>query len=137
MLQRQTLNDPLEPIQALLEKDSWVLLMGVDHTTNTSIHLAERLVKRKQFNRWALTPYGVQACPDFPGCSDGFQTIEEKVVSITRGVQIGDAMVLAFPLAEMLDVVMGLIVADHLALLCSRLECERCNAVRKQAISKD
>lgn len=39
----QTIYEPLAPIAALAERDGWVLLLGVDHRVNTSIHYAEKL----------------------------------------------------------------------------------------------
>jgi aminoglycoside 3-N-acetyltransferase len=62
------LDDPLAPVGALAEENGTVLLIGVNHTVNTSIHYAEKIAGRKQFIRWALTPQGVRECPGFPGC---------------------------------------------------------------------
>ena len=76
ILKTQTIEEPLAPVRALVEQDGWVMLLGVDHTTNTSIHFAEKLAGRKQFVRWALTQSGVVTCPGFPGCSAGFEAIQ-------------------------------------------------------------
>src|SRR5687767_1896213 len=65
----QTLYDPLAPIGALAEEDGWVVLIGVDHTVNTSIHFAEKLAGRKQFIRWALIGDRIVECSNFPGDS--------------------------------------------------------------------
>lgn len=129
-LQAQTMLDPLAPVGVLANQGGWVLLLGVDHTVNTSLHYAEKLAGRKQYLRWALTPNGVVECPDFPGCSDGFNTAATWFEGITRRVQIGAAPVLALPLKEMIAIVQDKLAADPLALLCSRPDCERCNAVR-------
>ena len=67
LLQAQTMADPLGPLAALEKDGGWALLMGVNHTVNTSIHYAEKLAGRRQFLRWALTPKGVVECPGFPG----------------------------------------------------------------------
>src|SRR5512143_249172 len=48
-LAAQKLRDPLGPIAALAEADGWVLLLGVDHTVNTSIHYADKLAGRRTF----------------------------------------------------------------------------------------
>ena len=56
LLARQTLDEPLGSIAALQEREGWVLLLGTDHTCDTSLHYAEKLAGRKQFIRWALTP---------------------------------------------------------------------------------
>ncbi len=129
-LKAQTYADPLAPIRVLARQGASVILMGVDHTVNTSIHYAERLSGRRQFIRWALTPDGVRECPGFPGCSDGFQAVESLLAGLTRTVSIGGAQVSAFALVDLIDEVQQLLKRDPLALLCDRLECPRCDAVR-------
>ncbi len=134
-LQRQTMEDPLAPIEVLAHENAWVLLVGVDHTTNTSIHYAEKLAGRKQFMRWALTPQGVRECPGWPGCSDGFQASAPALEDITRKVKVGEALIQALPLNPMVETISELIHADPLALLCSRPDCGRCNAVRAAVVA--
>ena len=129
-LDRQTIYDPLAPIGALAEKNGWVLLIGVNHTVNTSIHYAEKLAGRKQFVRWALTAKRIVECPGFPGDSSGFQAIAEYLENDTDVVTVGEARVEAIPLNRLIDKVKLLIKQDPLALLCQRRDCERCNAVR-------
>jgi aminoglycoside 3-N-acetyltransferase len=129
-LESQTVDDPLAPVAWLAENGGWVLLLGVDHTSNTSIHYAEKKAGRRQFVRWALTPQGVRECPGFPGCSDGFEAVAPLVEPVTRRVQVGDATLQAMPLAALVTAVTRAIAADPQALLCSRPDCERCNAVR-------
>ena len=120
VLQAQTLAEPLAPVRILLEQDGLVLLLGVDHTTNTSIHFAERLAGRRQFTRWALTPAGVRACPGFPGCSDGFEALAPHLEGLTRRVQIGGAQVQAVPLSGLVETIRARLAEDPGALLCSR-----------------
>jgi aminoglycoside 3-N-acetyltransferase len=126
----QTLYEPLAPIGALAELGGWVVLINVDHTVNTSIHYAEKLAGRKQFIRWALAEDRVVECPNYPGDSMGFQAIEEYIRSDTRRVEIGEAFLDALPLKRLFDVVLALIRKDPFALLCERIDCERCTAVR-------
>jgi aminoglycoside 3-N-acetyltransferase len=130
-LRAQTLADPLAPLAALEAQNGWVLLLGVNHTVNTSIHYAERLAGRRTFVRWALTPKGVVECPGFPGCSAGFQDIAIDMERFTRRVQIGDAIVQAMPIQMLFRVVIGVIKKDRLALLCQQADCERCNQIRE------
>ena len=129
-LEAQSLEDPLGPLGALGRRDGWAVLLGVDHTVNTSIHYAEKLAGRRQFVRWALTPKGVVECPGFPGCSAGFQAIAPEMEKFTRKVQIGGALVQAMPLSMLFKVVIGWIKRDPLALLCQQEDCERCNQIR-------
>ena len=121
---------PEEPIEALAGRGGWAVLLGVDHTCNTSLHAAEKRAGRKQFVRWALTEEGVRACPGFPGCSNGFEQIAPLLKAITRTVRIGSAEVRALPLAPMIEIAAGLIREDPLALLCSSPDCERCQTIR-------
>lgn len=130
LLEAQTLKEPLAPIQAALAAEGWVLLLGVTHMVNTSIHLAERLAGRRQFIRWALTPRGVLECPGFPGCSDGFDALAPDLEPVTRKVRAGAALVQAVPLRELVVAVHARLAADPLALLCSQSFCMRCEATR-------
>ena len=131
ILRTQTVQDPLAPIEALAESDGWVLLLGVNHTSNTSIHYAEKEAGRKQFIYWALTPAGVVECPNCPGCSEGFQAIGNRLDTITRTIQVGPGIIQAMPLKDLLNTAYQWIQEDPLALLCSREDCEVCKAVRE------
>ena len=129
-LSTQTLYEPLAPIGALAEQDGWAVLINVDHTSNTSIHYAEKLAGRKQFIRWALVGDRVVECPGYPGDSMGFQAIEPHLTFDTRRVEVGQGFIQAVPLQRVFDVVQKSIKRNPLALLCERMDCERCNAVR-------
>jgi aminoglycoside 3-N-acetyltransferase len=130
----QTLTEPLAPIQVLTDTGGWVLLLGVDHTVNTSLHYAEKLAGRKQFTRWALTLSGIWECPGFPGCSDGFETIVPHIQNIIRQQQVGGACIQALPLQEMITMTRKLIEQDPHALLCDLPDCQRCDAVRTHLV---
>lgn len=130
-LEKQTLFDPLAPVGAIAQDGGWVLLLGVDHTVNTSIHYAERLAGRRQFTRWALTRKRVTECPGFPGCSLGFQAIAPVVESSIRRTQIGNALVQAVPLDIIFEAVAVMLNENPLALLCDRQDCERCLAIKE------
>ncbi len=131
-IKAQTLDEPLAPIRVLTEAGGWILLLGVKHIANTSIHYAEKLAGRRQFIRWALTPQGVKECPHWPGCSGGFEQISPRLEEATRRVQIGHANVRAIPLSDLVEAVQKAIADDPLALLCGRGDCERCNAIRRE-----
>jgi len=130
-IKAQTLENPFGPIEYLTNHGGWVLLLGVDHTANTSIHYGEQLVGRKQFVRWALTPQGIITCPRWPGCSNGFNQIEPFIESVSKKVMIGQAEVRSYPLKDLISVVKQLIIEDPLALICDDMFCERCAEVRK------
>lgn len=135
ILASQSIKEPLSPIQLMVDQDGWVLLLGVDHVVNTSIHYAERLAGRKQFVRWALTPDGIIPCQGFPGCSQGFEQINPYLENVVHKVEIGAAVMQAIPLVNLVGVVCDLLKNNPLALLCEREDCERCNEVRASVIA--
>jgi len=130
----QTIEAPLAPIGVLEEENGVVLLIGVNHTVNTSIHYAEYLAGRKQFVRWALTPQGVRECPRFSGCSDGFEAAAAHLEDITQTTRIGSATMQAVQLKPMIQILTDLIQQQPLALLCGKND-GRCEAVRRDVES--
>lgn len=129
-LDSQTLYNPLAPIGRLAEQGGWVILMGTDHTVNTSIHYAEKLAGRKQFTRWALTPKRIVECPGFPGDSDGFEALAPGLESFTRRAYAGGALIRAVPLQPLFEVALTRLRRNPLDLLCQRPDCARCNDIR-------
>jgi aminoglycoside 3-N-acetyltransferase len=136
ILDSQNIKEPLLPIQTLIDHEGWVLLMGVDQTVNTSIHYGEQIAGRKQFIRWAMTPKGVIPCQKFPGCSDGFEDISPQLEEIIHSVRLGEAVIQAIPVVNLVDTVSGLLKENPLALVCGREDCERCNAVRNSVVQQ-
>lgn len=130
-LKAQTLEEPFAPIRMLAENDGWVLLLGVDHTVNTTVHYAEKLAGRRQFIRWALTEDGIIDCPHFPGCSAGFKPLERDLAPFTREIQVGEARTRAMPMSAIIEVVKNRLARNPKDLLCSDITCERCNELRK------
>ncbi|HSR47769.1 MAG TPA: AAC(3) family N-acetyltransferase [Anaerolineales bacterium] len=129
-LTAQTLDEPLGTVRWLAEADADVVLIGVDHRSNVSLHHAERVAGRRTFVRWALTEQGVVTCPNVPGCSDGFEAIEGRLGGIARRIAIGGGVITSVPLRDLIHVAAGWIREDPRALLCDRPGCERCAAVR-------
>jgi aminoglycoside 3-N-acetyltransferase len=129
-LQEQTLAQPLAPIGRLAEMDADVVLLGVDHRVNVSLHYAESLAERKQFVRWSLTEAGVVDCPNWPGCAEGFTAIDERLEGVIRQAPLGDGVVQSIPLRDLIHVAVAWMHEDPRALLCENRECERCGDVR-------
>ena len=86
----QTLTDPLGPLRVVYELDGYVLQLGVTHTTNTMIHLAEQMLGRSLFYRYARGADGLWVeLPNVPGESHRFDEIEPHLAPYTRATQIG------------------------------------------------
>jgi len=130
-LESQTLVEPLAPFRLLVNEKAWVLLLGVDHTVNTTLHYAEKLAGRRQFVRWALTPSGVIECTGFPGCSDGFEAIVPRLSQLVRREWVGKALIQAIPMVDLIQIALTWLREDSLALLCDHSYCERCRSLRQ------
>ena len=132
MMAAQRLDWPLGPIEALAALDGDVLLLGVDHTVNTAIHLAEQLLGRSRFYRYAKVAEGVWTeLPNIPGHSHRFGEIEPELAPETREVMIGRCRARRIPLAAVLAAAERMIRRDPAALLCPAPEC-RCAAAFQQ-----
>ncbi|OGO16448.1 MAG: hypothetical protein A2Y93_09605 [Chloroflexi bacterium RBG_13_68_17] len=134
-LEAQSLLDPLGPIARLAEDDGDVVLLGVDHRADVSLHYAERIAGRKTFLRWALTPQGVVTCPNSPGCSDGFQAVEPHLRGVVRRADIGGSVIEAIPVRDLVHFASAWLRQDPQAMLCDRPDCERCRDVRRSLAS--
>ena len=83
--------------------------------------------------RWALTEDGVLSCPGFPGCSDGFDRIMERLGTPEGLGRLENALLRAYRLSAIIEVARSWVEEDPLALLCERPTCERCQQIRKDA----
>jgi aminoglycoside 3-N-acetyltransferase len=136
ILDAQSYEKPLAPLRVLVEKEGWVLLMGVSHMSNTVIHLGERMAGRKTFIRYALTPQAARECQGFPPCSHGFDAIEPYLDTVAHKIPFGEAYVQAFAVRDVVEVTRARIADDPLALLCHRPGCLRCDAVREDVAAR-
>ena len=130
-LESQTNHQPYAPVKSLLELEGMVVLLGVDQSHNFSIHYAELLAGRKQLTRWALTTEGILECNPFPGCPDGFNKLNTHIEAFKHQITIADQIWQTYSLEDLIGVAVDLLKKDPFSLLCSRLKCERCNAVRQ------
>jgi aminoglycoside 3-N-acetyltransferase len=127
----QSLEDLWAPVKWLADEDGDVLLIGVDHTRNVSLHYAEFLANRKQFIRWATVEGKIVEVPHWPGCSDGFPAIKPHIQGFVLQDKIGNANVELIPLRDLINTATGWIREDPQAMLCAREECEKCEPVRR------
>lgn len=134
LVDAQRLDWPLGPLEALADLDGDVLLLGVDHTTNTAIHLAEQRLGRSRFFRYAKASDGVwMELPNIPGESHRFDAIEGHLAGATREVMIGACRVRRVAIRSVIAAATLLIEADPGALLCDDPDC-RCGAALQQRL---
>lgn len=132
----QSLGRPLGPFEALEALDGDVLLLGVDHTANTAIHLAEQRLGRSRFYRYAKAAEGAwQELPNIPGESHRFDAIARRLAAVTREARIGRCRARRTALRDVLAAATQLIEADPGALLCTDDPASRCAAAREQRLA--
>ncbi len=123
----QTLEHPYAPIGVLEAMDGLVLLLGVDHRSNTSVHYGEYLAGRPQLERWANTQQGVVRTY-YPNCSAAFNAIEGSLQTL-KTVEIGKAILQVARVSDVVAATKRLIANHPEALLCSYPGC-RCQNIR-------
>jgi len=135
------------PIDRLAKKGGYVLLLGVDHTTNSAIHIGEAYADVPYLNLPYAFPQAVvidnkgkkTVVKLFkqPGCSHGFGKLEKHLRDrklIKDGI-IGNAQVQLIKTQDVIDTVVQILKDDPTALLCDNPKCIRCRSARKMIVS--
>lgn len=117
-------DDPFAPIARMLADDGWVLHLGTDLTSCTTIHHGEQRAGRRMFVRWAaVAGQGVRRVR-VGGCSAGFGALEGRIADV-RETTIGRARVGMMSMRAVVDAVVRAVGSDRLALACPA-RCRRC-----------
>jgi hypothetical protein len=88
----------LGPVEVLDRLDGDVLLLGVGHHANTTIHLAEQRMGRSLFYRYAVVAPGVWAeVPNVSGESHRFDDLEPRLAPATAETMIGNCRARRIP----------------------------------------
>jgi aminoglycoside 3-N-acetyltransferase len=137
------LDDPegLEgPVGRAYRADAWILLLGVGHDANTTIHLGESMLDMPHL--YALPDRYPVALPDgsrqwrtvakTTKCSDGFVRLEPHLQSagVIRRGKVGDADVQLLRSRDVVRTVVTLLSREPAALLCDDPECVHCPTSR-------
>lgn len=130
---------PGSPLHRLLERNGRILLLGVDHTANSAIHVAERLADVPYRDQTAQTETRVDGDVETVEvnrvhCSRGFEVVRplaEQGDVVSRG-QIGAAEARLLDGGGLLSLVVELLAADRGALLCSVPDCDRCRYAKER-----
>lgn len=132
LIAAESLVRPLGALEALVDSDGEVVLLGVDHSSNTTIHVAEQRLGRGLFHRYGRLADGLWAeLPNVSGESHHFDLIEPALRPYAREVMIGDCRARRFRARDVIAVTTELIDSDPDALLCDADGC-RCAAARAQ-----
>lgn len=135
LMAAQRPNRMLGPVEALERLDGDVLLLGVGHHANTTIHLAEQRLGRSLFYRYAVVAPGIWAeVPNVSGESHRFDEIEPMLAPATTETMIGNCWARLIPVAAVLAGATKLILEDPAALLCPDPDC-RCGGALRQRLA--
>lgn len=134
------------PLDRLAEWGGYVLLIGVDHTTSSTVHVGEAHAQAPYLNgcRWPGWPESAPVylpngdvlageLAESPGCSLGFQVVGEWLARQGKSVvgKIGQARCELATGSSIIEAVVSLLRDDPAAVLCHRRECDRCRTSRE------
>ena len=129
------------PLHKLWQMNGKILLLGVTHKTNTSIHLAESLAKvpyrfLHYDASWGTATY--EQLPDgtilkheqaeFPGCGSQFNKVQpllEAKGNVNVG-QIGNATCYLMKSQDLVAAAIALLEEDNTVFLCDNANCSCC-----------
>jgi aminoglycoside 3-N-acetyltransferase len=143
MLQDQSLDAP-EGIQSPIGKvyqdpsEAQILLLGVEHSANTSIHLAEHLLDMAHLyelpDRFVRLEDGLRVWREVKQttkCSDGFVKLTPHTKTITTIGKVGDATAMLMQARALVQIAMEVLQEDPTALLCESASCVHCPTSRR------
>jgi aminoglycoside 3-N-acetyltransferase len=81
--------DVFGPLRALVEEQGAVVLMGIDLTRMTLLHLAEVEAGRRPFIRWARGRDGRVVRVRVGECSEGFESLAPTLAPVERVRRVG------------------------------------------------
>jgi aminoglycoside N3'-acetyltransferase len=124
------------PLARLHQRNGWILLIGVGHAGNTSLHLAEI---------WANVPYIHRTTPittesgdrtamlGSPDCSAGFTKIESllRQSRISHRGYIGNAESQLMRQQQTVSMAVAMLQGNPSALLCEDETCRACTLARR------
>jgi aminoglycoside 3-N-acetyltransferase len=134
------------PLGRLAALGGRVLLLGVGHIANTTLHVAEEVAGRLKSGACSdpvpfVDTAGVQRewIPDpSPSCSAGFGAAESglRELGLIRDGRVGSALSQLMPAEEVIEAVAQRIRLDPEHLLCEWAGCGRCTYSRQAALHR-
>ena len=126
LLAAQRPEDVYAPLRALGAAGGHVLLLGVDLTALTLLHLAEQRAGRTLFRRWAIDRGGRSLEVECGGCSDGFGALEPALAPIRTEAVVGASRWQGFPAGPAVESAAAAMRADPQVTHCADPDCLRC-----------
>ena len=146
MLENHQHMDPLghtSPLGKLSRGDGWVLLMGVDHRSNSMIHTAEESMNVPYVGRTCTAAVlrgkeVTEVTVRRPGCSNGFNVVGDALrqMGLIRETTVGQSTLMLMRAGDIVSVASGMLARDPAALLCHLPDCDRCAWARERINAK-
>ena len=114
------------PLEELAERDGWIVLMGVNLTSMTLIHLAEARAGRTLFRRWARNRSGNIIEMQLGSCSGGFERLQPFLAPVMREIEVGTSHWRAYPASDVLEIASVTIRMNPRITHCPDSDCVRC-----------
>jgi aminoglycoside N3'-acetyltransferase len=124
------------PLARLHQLNARVLLIGVGHEANSTLHLAETWADAPYARRRATVVMPDGAARDMEGspeCSAGFARVEPvlRQARIVRSGAVGYAPAQSMLLRHVVSMAVEMLQGNPEFLLCDRPSCEACTAARR------
>lgn len=120
------------PLDRLAAVGGLVLLVGVGHTSNTTVHVGEFHADAPYLDIPFDPAWPAHGDDRFPGCSRAFGVLEAPLRErgAVRDGKVGRALAQLVPGSAVIEATVELLRADPAALLCTDPRCHRCSRAR-------
>ncbi|WP_432970520.1 AAC(3) family N-acetyltransferase [Dactylosporangium sp. CA-233914] len=122
----QSPRDVFAPLRQVAANHGVVLLIGVDLSAATLIHLAEEDAGLRLLTRWARDARGGLVEVRHGGCSRGFERLAPALAEIERRADVLGSRWRALPAAPMLEAATRVLAVNPAAARCADIDCLRC-----------
>jgi aminoglycoside 3-N-acetyltransferase len=131
------------PIGKVYQADGWILLLGVEHDANTTIHLAEAMshVPYRRIKQLHVSQAGIAhqiEIAEIDHCCQNFRKIDQPLHECNqiRSGTVGQAQAQLMRSRDIVQVACDLLAADILTFLCPPGQCQlgtECDEARAYA----
>jgi aminoglycoside 3-N-acetyltransferase len=120
------------PLDRLATAGGLILLLGVGHTANTTVHVGEFHAAAPYLDIPFDPAWPTHGYDRFPGCSRAFGAVERPLRerAAVRDGEVGHALAQLMPGSAVIEATVALLRADPAALLCTDPACYRCSHAR-------
>jgi aminoglycoside 3-N-acetyltransferase len=134
LIKTQKPMDVYAPLRELALFEGYFLLMGVNLTKLTAIHLAEQMAGRNMFIRWANGKDGKVIPAECGGDSEGFEKLAPYAAAAEKKVKCGESPWRVFDSGKLLKSAARGIILQPAITHCGKKECIRCDDMVKGGV---